>query len=244
MQNESGNLAFNEKVMRRIGIADDTAQAMTVSGTINKVAIMLALVVAGASISWLLVPNESLGVVVLPSLIVGLVLAFATIFRPNWAKITAPAYAAVQGLLLGAISEIFEASYPGIAVQAVGLTFAVFVAMLIAYKTGVIRVTEKFRTIVVVATAAIMLFYVISIVAGLFGASVPLIHSSGTGGIIFSLFVVGIAALNLALDFHFIEQASAQRLEKKTEWYGAFGLMVTLIWLYIEILRLLAKSRD
>lgn len=244
MNNKSGNPAFSDRVTKRIGLAGESGQAMTISGTINKIALLLALVVGSATLSWVLIPIETLAPLLIPIVIVALLVSLVTVFKPQIAHITAPIYALVQGVLLGAISGVFNTVYPGIVLQAVGLTFAVFLAMLIAYRTGVIRVTQKFRTVLTVATGAIMIYYVVALVAGIFGAEVPLIYDSGAGGIIFSLVVVGIAALNLALDFDFIEQASEQGFEKRMEWYGAFGLMVTLIWLYIEILRLLGKSRD
>jgi uncharacterized YccA/Bax inhibitor family protein len=244
MQNKSGNLAFSDRVMRRIGLARDGGQAMTVSGTTNKIAFLLALLVGSAALSWLVIPLETMAPLLLPVVIATLVLALLTAFKPNLAHITAPIYAVIEGVLLGVISSVFNDAYPGIVIQAVGLTFAVFAAMLIAYRTKVIRVTQRFRTVITVATMAIMLYYVVALVARLFGADVPLIYDTGTAGIVFSLIVVGIAALNLALDFDFIEQAAQQGLDKRMEWYGAFGLMVTLVWLYIEILRLLGKSRD
>jgi uncharacterized YccA/Bax inhibitor family protein len=244
MQNKSGNPVFSDRVMKRIGVARDSGQAMTVNGTTTKIALLLILVVGSAALSWTLIPIDTLAPLLLPIIIVTFIVALLTAFKPNIAYITAPIYALAEGLLLGAISGVFNEAYPGIILQAVGLTFAVFAAMLIAYRTGVIRVTQRFRTVITVATMAIMLYYVVAIVAGIFGANVPLIYDTGTAGIVFSLFVIGIAALNLALDFDFIERAAQQGLDRRMEWYGAFGLMVTLIWLYIEILRLLGKSRN
>jgi uncharacterized YccA/Bax inhibitor family protein len=180
----------------------------------------------------------------LGSLLVGLGLAVLTIFRPRSARITAPLYAAAEGLLLGAISHLYEVEFKGIVLQAVGLTIGVFVLMLFLYATRVIKVTDKLRMGIVAATGAVMLVYVVSLVANLFGANVPLIHDAGPVGILFSLVVVGIASFNLLLDFDFVEKGVAAGAPRYMEWYAAFGLMVTLIWLYLELLRLLSKLRS
>jgi len=177
-------------------------------------------------------------------LIGGLVMALATMFKRKWAGITAPLYALLQGLVLGGISAIFEAQYPGIVIQAVGLTFGTLGVLLFAYKSGLIKPTENFRLMIVAATGGIAILYLISFVMGFFGSSIGFIHSNGLFGIGFSLFVVAIAALNLVLDFDFIETAADEGAPKYMEWFGAFSLMVTLIWLYLEILRLLAKLRS
>ena len=166
-----------------------------------------------------------------------------TIFKKEWAPVTAPVYAILEGLALGAISAFYQLQFKGIVFQAVGLTFAVLAVMLMLYRTGVIKVTDKFRFMVVAATAAVGVVYLVTIVLGFFGVTVPFIHQSGTIGIVFSLVVVGIASLNLALDFDLISRGSEGGAPKFMEWYAAFGLMVTLIWLYLEILRLLSKLR-
>jgi uncharacterized YccA/Bax inhibitor family protein len=174
----------------------------------------------------------------------GLIFAMATIFKKTLAPYTAPAYAVLEGLLIGGISAYAESQLKGIVFQAVALTFGTLFTMLIAYRSGLIKVTEKFRLGVVAATGAIFIVYLASFVIGFFGVNVPFINSGGTFGILFSLFVVVIAALNLVLDFDFIEQGASRGAPKYMEWYGAFGLMVTLIWLYIEFLRLLTKARQ
>jgi uncharacterized YccA/Bax inhibitor family protein len=176
----------------------------------------------------------------------GLVLALITMFRPKSAGFTAPLYALSQGLFLGGITVIFEAQYPGIAIQAIGLTFGTLASLLVCYKTGIIKPTENFKLMIVSATAGIGLLYMVNIGMLMFGGGegIGFIHSSGLMGIGFSLFVVAIAALNLVLDFDFIEQGSENGLPKHMEWFGAFSLMVTLVWLYLEILRLLAKIRN
>ena len=174
----------------------------------------------------------------------GFIVAIVTIFKKNWAPITVPIYAILEGLFLGGISQIFEKQFPGIVTQAIILTLGILGALLIAYKTKLIKPTENFKLGVSAATGGIFLVYLINFIMGFFGSSIPMIHESGLMGIGFSIFVVIIAALNLVLDFDFIEQGVELGAPKYMEWYGAFGLMVTLIWLYLEILRLLAKLQS
>ena len=218
---------------------------MTVEGTVYKSALLLVLVIAAAAVSWRFADN---GVIPFPSLLLALAamigLSIATALRPLWAPVTGPLYAVVSGVLLGAISSIYNAAYDGIVGQAVLATMATAAGMLLAYATGLIRATPRLRKIVISATLGIMLLYVVSIVMRLFGAEVPLLHDSGPLGIGISLLIVGVAAFNLILDFDFIEQGAKARADKRLEWYGAFGLMVTLVWLYLEMLRLLGKLRD
>jgi uncharacterized YccA/Bax inhibitor family protein len=220
-----------------------TSESMTVEGVINRAFIMLALLVAAAIPAWH--ASGAYGAIILGGLLLGLGLAMATIFMPDYAFLTAPLYAIAEGALLGAFSAVMEAQYPGIAIQALMLTTAVFFVMLTLYRTGTIEVTDRLRSGIVAATGAIMVVYVISMVGQLFfGASLPYIHSSGPIGIGFSLVVVGVAAFNLLLDFDFIERMTEKDADKKYEWMGAFGLIVTLVWLYIEILILLSKLRE
>jgi uncharacterized YccA/Bax inhibitor family protein len=174
----------------------------------------------------------------------GLVVGLITVFKKEWSPITAPLYCVLEGLFLGIISAIFEQMFPGIVLQAVLLTFGTLATLLLAYKTGLIKATENFKLGVTAATGGIMMIYLINFVMSFFGSGIPYIHESGTFGILFSLFVVVIAALNLVLDFDFIENGVEQKAPKYMEWYAAFGLLVTLIWLYLEILRLLAKMRS
>lgn len=228
--------------------AAPAAQRMTLGGTVNKTGILLILCLATASIVWNRFfesgnPASIMGLLWL-GLIGGLGAAIVTMFKRQWAAITAPLYALLQGLVLGGISAIFEAQYPGIVIQAIGLTFGTLGVLLFAYKSGWIKPTENFRLIIVAATGGIAILYLISFIMGFFGSSIGFIHSNGLFGIGFSLFVVAIAALNLVLDFDFIEAAAEQGAPKYIEWFGAFSLMVTLIWLYLEILRLLAKLRS
>lgn len=188
--------------------------------------------------------SEAVGNWILIAVIAGLVVAMVTIFKKTWAPLTAPLYAVIEGVVIGGISAIAEAQFQGIVFQAASLTFGTLLALLVAYRTGVIKVTERFRLGVVAATGGIFVVYLISLGLGFFGVNVPYIHTGGTIGILFSLFVVVIAALNLVLDFDFIERGAEEGAPKYMEWYGAFGLIVTLIWLYIEFLRLLTKLRQ
>lgn len=247
----SGNPTLNESVFLDAGsgqIVTGNGDAMTLAGTVNKTFILLALLVATATGAWfqLDLVNNPGGAMpyILVGAIGGLVLALITMFKATWAPVTAPLYALVEGLFIGAISAMYDAQYPGIVMQAVGLTFATLAAMLMAYRSGLIQPTENFKLGVVAATGGIFLVYLASIVLGLFGINMPMIHESGPIGIAFSLFVVTIAALNLVLDFDFIESGVNANAPKHMEWYGAFGLMVTLVWLYIEFLRLLSKLRE
>jgi len=187
------------------------------------------------------------GVVLVPVMvgaIGGLVLALAISFRPTLAPFLALPYAALEGLVLGGMSAVLERRYPGIAIQAVGLTFGVMAALLLAYSTRLIQVTQRFRAIVIGATGAIMLLYLVSIVLGLFHVGTPFMTDSSPLSIGLSLVIVGVAALNLVLDFNLIESGVSQGAPRFMEWYAAFGLLVTLVWLYMEILRLLAKVRQ
>ena len=249
----SSNPAFSEKIFskERVFTSDET---MTVQGTINKALLMLILVVLGAAFTWKAyfesIPVDPLHPTTPTSVLIwmavggigGFITSLVIIFSPKSSPIAAPIYAVLEGLFLGGISAFFAAQYTGtIIIQAVGLTFLTFFLMLTAYRTGLIKVTEKFRTIVLVATGAIALMYFVSFILGFFGVNIGFIHSSGPIGIGISVVIIAVAALNLLLDFDFIDRASSQGAPKYMEWFGAFGLMVTLIWLYIEFLRLLSK---
>lgn len=222
--------------------------AMTVQGTVDKTAILLAVTVFAAIWPWkLLFETRDFNVVVpfvMVGMIGGFVLALVTIFKKSWAPVTALLYAACEGLTLGGISAMFEIRYHGIAFQAMALTFGVLAVMLVAYKTKAIRATEGFKLGVIAATGAIVLVYLLSMVLGMFGVPMGFLNSSGPLGIGISLLVVGVAALNLVLDFDVVEQGARAGAPKYMEWYGAFGILVTLVWLYLEILRLLAKLND
>ena len=247
MFGRSGNPTLNDATFTNEGIA--TGQTMTLEGTVNKTGVLLALLVLSATYTWNLFFQDGNPAAVMPATIGGaiggLVFALVTIFKKQWAGITAPIYALLQGLFLGGISAIFESQYPGIVIQATGLTLGTLASLLLLYKLGIIKPTENFRLMIVSATMGIGVLYLISFVMNMFGSTgIGFIHSNGLFGIGFSLFVVAIAALNLVLDFDFIEQGSEQGAPKYMEWFGAFSLMVTLIWLYLEMLRLLAKLRS
>jgi uncharacterized YccA/Bax inhibitor family protein len=240
----SGNPALSADTFTRYrGVVAD--EQMTLGGTVNKTAISLAILLVSAGYVWNRgVGDPTLGAWIGVSAIGGFVVALVTVFKQTWAPYTTPLYAALEGAALGGISAIFETRFPGIVSQAVFLTFGTLGALLVAYRSGVIRATENFRLGVFAATGGIALTYLVSFVLGLFGVQMPLIHSNGIFGILFSAFVVVIAALNLVLDFDFIEQGVSRGAPKYMEWYGAFGLLVTLVWLYLEILRLLAKLQS
>ena len=238
----SGNPTLSADTFRRVQAAAGE-ESMTIGGTVNKTAIALLLLILSAAYTWNTgaANPASVGPLVMVGAIGGLIVAIATVFKQAWAPITTPIYALLEGLVLGGISVITEAQYPGIVAQAVFLTFGTLGALLFVYRAGWVQVTDRFRAGVFAATGGIALFYLLSFVLGFFGVSVPLVNSSSTFGIAFSVIVVGVAALNLVLDFDFIEQGARGRAPKYMEWYGAFGLMVTLVWLYLEMLRLLAK---
>lgn len=247
----SGNPALKESTFLDLGsgtVVSRDGGAMTLNGTVNKTAVLLLLCVITAAFAWMQVTSTAgvtnAGVYVWGGAIGGLVLALVTTFKKTWAPITAPLYALVEGFFLGAISAMFEQRFPGIVFQAVLLTFGTLFALLFAYRSGLIKATENFKLGVVAATGGIALVYLATIVLSFFGIKIPMIHDNGIIGIGFSLFVVVIAALNLVLDFDFIENGVEQGAPKYMEWYGAFGLMVTLVWLYIEFLRLLSKLQS
>lgn len=239
----------------------ESSTTMTLGGTVNKTFMLLLFLAATASFSWNLTGDwrESVaaaegaassaaaeggvhpGALMFGGLILGLIFALATVFKPHWSPVTAPLYALSEGVMLGALSALAELQFPGIAFQATCMTFCTLFGLLVAYKSGLIRATENFKLGLFAATSGIFMIYMVTWIVGLFGGSMPFIHSSGAMGIGFSAVVVVIAALNLVMDFDFIERGAEIGAPKHMEWYGAFGLMVTLIWLYIEILHLLMK---
>lgn len=235
-----------------------TGDTMRMSGTMSAAGILLLVLVVAGWFGWqatvvetgknlageTIVVSSKLPAWIILAAIAGFGLAILTIFKPKLARITAPLYAAAQGVFVGAISKLYEVQFQGIVLQAVGLTVGVFVMMLVLYATGTIKVTDRLRKGIFAATGAVVLVYLASFVARLFGSDIPMIHDSGLMGIGFSLVVVGIASSNLLLDFDFIERGVAMRAPRYMEWFGAFGLMVTLVWLYLELLRLLSKLRS
>jgi len=244
----TSNPALRGDVFFRQQAGSFGAETMTVSGTVNKTGILTICAVATAAWTWNRFLHSPSPETVFPWTLIGgiggLVFALVTIFKKEWAPVTAPAYALLEGLVLGGISAMFEMRFPGIAIQAVALTFGTLVALLLAYRSGLIRVTERFRLGVVAATGGIFLFYLITFVLGFFGVRFNSVYGSGLIGIGFSVVVVIVASLNLVLDFDLIEVGARAGAPKYMEWYGAFALMVTLIWLYLEILRLLSKLRS
>ena len=241
----TSNPALNDKVF---DLGRSTGNVMTINGTVNRTGILLCLLMFTAIFSWdraysAVDPGE-LYPWLIGSGIAGFVVALITVFKKTAAPITAPIYAAIEGILLGMLSAFYEMQFPGLVFQAILLTFGTLFALLMAYRSGVIKATENFKLGVFAATGGIALIYLTTFILSFFGVSIPYIHGSGTIGILFSLFVVVIAALNLVLDFDFIERGAERGAPKYMEWYAAFGLLVTLIWLYIEMLRLLSKLRS
>jgi uncharacterized YccA/Bax inhibitor family protein len=250
---KTSNPALGENTFRGVagsqyGGLTDVAGRMTLNGTVNKTGILLICAIATAAWTWQLFLGEHDMTAVMPLMLLGvfggLICAMVTVFKKEWSPVTAPLYALLEGLALGGMSAAMELRFPGIAMQAVGLTFGTLFVLLLAYRSGMIRVTQKFRLGVVAATGGIMLFYMLEMILGFFGFHFMAVNGSGIIGIGFSLFIVAIAALNLVLDFDFIEQGVNASAPKYMEWYGAFGIMVTLVWLYLEILRLLSKMRS
>ena len=237
------NPIFNDKFVDQERVLQ--GEPMTVNGTIQITAFLGIILIAAAAFVWsrftlgytdIAMMLTSVGGIA--AFIIGLIVAFTRI------KYLIPIYAAAEGLLLGGVSSMFEASYPGIVAQAVAGTFAALFSMLILYRTNVIRCTDKFRSVIFISTASIAVIYLVDFIGSFFHFAVPLINTSSVIGIGFSVLVIVIAALNLIIDFDFIERGAQNYLPKDMEWYGAFGLMVTLVWLYLEILRLLAKLQD
>jgi len=226
----------------------DAAQRMTLSGTINKTGILLLCAVATAAWTWnSFMQTHDLsfaGPAIMIGVIGGLIFGVITSFKRQWSPVTAPIYALLEGLFLGAFSAMMELRFPGIAIQSVALTFGTCFCMLLAYRSGMIRATQRFTVGVIAATGGIALLYFASMILGFFHVQIPGIFGSGPIGILFSLGVVVIAALNLILDFSFVEEGAAHGAPKYMEWYSAFALMVTLVWLYLEVLRLLSKFRS
>jgi len=247
----TANPALNNQTFEQV---TTSGQSMTIEGTVNKTFLSLFILVGAAMYTWKMyfatVTPGGIGdaSAIMPWMIGGgiggFIVAIVTVFKKTWAPVTTPIYAILEGLLLGGLSAFMESMYPGIVLQAVALTFGTLFSLLFAYKARLIRATENFKLGVFAATGGIALIYLVSFVLGMFGTGIPYIHENGIIGIGFSAFVVVIAALNLVLDFDFIENGAERGAPKYMEWYATFGLLVTLVWLYIEILRLLAKLRS
>ena len=255
---EKCNAAIDENLEPRPGpdtfrtVESSLGESMTVSGAVNKTGILVLLCVASAAWTWnrffaaSIAGRSDAGMAPFVAIggIGGFIVAMVTIFKKQWSPITAPIYALLEGLVLGGVSAMLEMRFHGIAIQAVSLTFGTLIVMLLAYRSGLIKVTDKLRLGIVAATGGIAVFYLLQFILGFFGFRFTAINGSGPIGIGFSLIVVGVAALNLVLDFDLIENGARYDAPKYMEWYSAFALMITLIWLYFEILRLLSKFRS
>lgn len=249
----TNNPAFNERIFAGYDQVYGRSQAdvMTVQGTVSKTFLLLGILSATAIWSWYAASQGELQPVIVPaSMIGGFLMAMVICFKPTLAAWLAPVYAAFEGVFLGAISFWIEnnikgaAAYPGIALQAVSMTMGTMFVMLFLYSSGIVKVTDRLRTGVIAATGALALVYLISFALTMFGVQVPFLRDSSPIGIGISVAVVGLAAFNLLLDFDFIQKSADYGAPKSMEWYGAFGLMVTLVWLYLEILRLLRQLQD
>lgn len=242
------NPVLSEKIFRQNALTSESA-AMTVRGTASKTLLLTLMVLAGAAYTWKIayqaINPASVQPWMIGGAIGGFILAIIISFKPNLAPYLAPVYAVVEGLFLGAISAIFNQKFaavaPGLIMNAVLLTMLTAFVMLVVYRTNLIKVNGTFAKIMTIAIGAIALFYFASIILNLFGVNVTMLHDSSPLSIGISLVIVGVAAFSLLMDFHFIEKAAEAGAPKYMEWYGAFALMVTLIWLYLEILKLLAK---
>ena len=243
-----GDKTFQELARNPSASLGDVAERMTLNGTVNKTGLLLICAVGTASWTWHQFVRTrdvaDIAPLMIGGLIGGLIFAMITIFKREWAPVTAPVYALLEGLVLGGVSAISEVRYPGIGMEAVSLTFGTLFVLLLAYRSGLIPVTQKMQLGIIAATGGVAVFYLLEMVLGIFGFHFASINGSGAIGIGFSLVVVAIAALNLVLDFDFIEKGVQVGAPKYMEWYGAFGIMVTLVWLYLEILRLLSKMRS
>jgi uncharacterized YccA/Bax inhibitor family protein len=247
MSMQTNNPAFSDAMFGDWGVAREASTSMTVRGTANKTLILLMILTTTAAFTWTQVGNGTMNIgILLGSLVASLVSFFITVFKKEWSPVTAPLYAACEGVLLGAISNMINQRYPGIAMQAVALTFATLFFMLFLYGMRIIRVTERFKMAVVAGTGALCLVYMGSFLLSMFGVHGPsnAVFGSSLLGIGISLLAVGLASFKLLLDFDFIEQGEQAGAPKVMEWYGAFALTVTLVWLYLELLRLLRKFND
>lgn len=251
---KSGNPTLTEKMFDK-GSAMEAANqgVMSVRGAINKFGFLMVMLIAGAAFNWHLYAEfkqDTMNILMMVGIFGGLITAIAISFKPNWAPYLAPLYGLLEGLFIGGISAIFNAAfatkYPGLVMQAVGLTFGVALAMFLLYNFRIVRATEKFKAVIIASTVGIGIFYLITMVLNLFGVNISFMYDNSLLSIGISLFVTAIAALNLIMDFDMIEQGAERGAPKFMEWYGAFGLLVTIVWLYIEMLKLLSKlsSRD
>lgn len=249
MDMRSSNPALPANTFSSMRWTAERDDAMTIQGTVVKTGLLLLLVFLAAGWTWMkFYQSGENGAIATPwvgiGLLGGFIMALVTVFKKEWAPVTAPIYAVLQGLFIGGLSAQLETVYPGIVIQAAGLTFGTLFAMLLAYQSGLIKATDKFKLGVVAATGGIALVYLVAFVLSFFGIQASFLYSSSWLSIGISLFVIVIAALNFIIDFDFIEQGARQNVPKYMEWYGAFAMIVTLVWLYIEFLRLLSKVRS
>ncbi len=239
---ESSNPAFRNGVFTRAAAIPDEG-VMTLGGTVFK-SLVLVLVTAGFTLyTWQKIPLANIGPYVIGGAIGGFIVALITIFKPNLAPWTAPIYAILEGIALGGISALYSARYAGLPAQAVTLTFGVFVVMLVLYSTGIVRATPMFRKVLLTAGLALLGFYMLTFVVSFFGIQMPLVNSASPMGIAFSVVACLIASFFLILDFDLISEGVQRQAPKRMEWYGAFSLLVSLVWIYLEMLRLLGKLR-
>ena len=244
---KTSNPAFAGRTYTAYGMGVGYGPTMTISGTVNKTGILMLCVAIAAAWTWnrfFTYGPQAVGGLTMVGAFGGFIAAIVTIFKKEWSPVTAPIYALLEGLFLGALSATLELRFPGIAIESVAMTFGTCFCLLLAYRSGLIRATKKFTLGIAAATGGIAIVYFLSMILGLFHVRVPGIFGNGPVGILFSFAVVIVAALNLILDFSFIEQGAYRGAPKYMEWYSAFGLMVTLVWLYLEIIRLLSKLRD
>jgi len=252
---KSGNPTLSQKIFEKSIHAEAEAQGtMSVRGAMNKFGFLLIMVIAGAAVTWhqyYSMQQQTMYILMAVGAIGGIISVLAITFKPNWSPYLAPVYGILEGFFIGGLSvivnDMMSKKYPGIVLQAVGLTFGVAIAMFLLYNFRIIKATEKFKSIVIGATVGIAVFYLLTMVLRWFGVNIPFMYDSSMLGIGISIFVVAIAALNLILDFDMIEKGAEMQAPKFMEWYGAFGLMVTIIWLYVELLKLLirlANSRN
>ncbi|MBK9718559.1 MAG: Bax inhibitor-1/YccA family protein [Saprospiraceae bacterium] len=238
--NSSSNPILKDSLLEHVqGVSGVT---MTSSGAVNKSIILGLILLATAIVSWMFPSTMFLW----PAAIIGFVLVLIASFKKEWSGIIAPIYAAIEGLFVGTISLVYASAFNGIVFQATTLTIAILFLMLFLYKSGLIKVTNKLRSVIMIGTGAIALTYLVSMILSFFSIQIPMIHSTGMLGIGFSLVVIVIASLNLLLDFDFFEKGEQAGLPSYMEWFAAMGLIITLVWLYLELLRLLSKfgSKD
>lgn len=244
---QSGNPTLTEKIFSK-SIDRSNQGVMTVRGAINKFGFLMLMVIAGAAYTWNLYDSfkiPTMQTFMMVGAFGGMITAFVIIFKPKWAGYLSPLYGLLEGFFIGGISALVNAAfaqkYPGIVLQAVGLTFGVALAMFLLYNFRIIKATQKFKSIIIASTLGIGIFYLITLVLSMFHVNMPFMYNASPLGIGISLFVVAIAALNLILDFDMIEQGAEMGAPKYMEWYGAFGLLITIVWLYIEMLKLLSR---